>query len=138
MNNNHAHPNNAQLVYARVLHWVSTLGIVFVVSGFAVYVFELLPHSVSIDDIARNWHLSAAELNRQFHLPTGWAWVSDILKGDVLSFASIAYLAAATIVCLVAVTGVFFDEKNVIYSIISILQILVLVFAASGIIGSGH
>ena len=138
MNNNHAHPNNAQLVYAHVLHWVSTLGIVLVVSGFAVYVFELLPLSVSIDDIAGNWHRSAAELNHQFHLPTGWVWVSDILKGDVLSFASVAYLAAATIVCLVAVTGVFFNEKNVIYSIISILQILVLVIAASGVIGSGH
>lgn len=138
MNNNRAHPNKAQLVYAHVLHWASTLGIVFVVLGFTIYVFELLPLSVSIDDIAKNWHLSAAELNRQYHLPTGWAWVADILKGDILSFASIVYLSAATIFCLVAVAGVFLKEKNVIYTIIAILQILVLVFAASGIVGSGH
>lgn len=138
MNNNHAHPNNAQLVYANVLHWASTLGIVFVVLGFAVYVFELLPLSVSIDDIAQSWHLSAAELNQQYHLPTGWAWVSDILKGDILSFASIVYLSGATIICLVAVAGVFFKEKNIIYTVIAVLQVLVLVFAASGVIGSGH
>ncbi len=138
MNDNHAHPNNAQLVYAFVLHWVSTLGIFIVVAGFAVYVFELLPQSVAIDAVAKSWHLSAAELNQRYPLPTGWTWVSDILNGDILSFASIVYLSAATILCLLAVAWVFLKEKNGIYTVIALLQVLVLVFAASGIIGSGH
>jgi len=134
----HTKPDNAQRVYGQVLHWVSTLGIVFVILGFAIYIFELFPLKVPISDIAQNWHLGAEELNHTFHLPTGWTWVNDMLHGDVLSFASIVYLAGGTIICLVAVAVVFFREKNMIYTTIAVLQILVLVFAASGIIGSGH
>ncbi len=134
----HSKPNEAQRVYGQVLHWVSTLGIVFVILGFASYILELLPLKVPIQDIAQNWHLGAEELNRQFNLPTGWSWVSDMLHGDILSFASVVYLSAGTIICLAAVTVVFIREKNTIYTTITVLQILVLVFAASGIIGSGH
>lgn len=138
MSENHAHPNKAQLVYAAVLHWVSTIGIVFVIAGFAAYVFGLLPATYPIEEIAGSWHLGSAELNHLYPQPTGWSWVSDILWGDVLSFSSIVYLSAATIVCLVAVAGVFISEKNGIYTGIAILQILVLLVAASGLIGSGH
>jgi len=134
----HTKPDNAQRVYGQVLHWVSTLGIVFVILGFAIYIFELFPLKVPISDIAQNWHLGAEELNQKFHLPTGWAWVNDMLHGDVLSFASIVYLSGGTIICLAAVAVVFFREKNMIYTTIAVFQILVLVFAASGIIGSGH
>ena len=138
MNNNHAHPTNSQLVYAHVLHWTSTFGIVFVAISFAIYVFELLPPSVPIEDIVQNWHLTAGELNQKFSLPTGWGWISDILKGDILSFASIVYISGATIICLAAVLGVFLKEKDMIYTTITILQILVLVIAASGFVGAGH
>ncbi len=138
MNNNRVHPDDSQLVYSRVLHWTSTFGIAFVAVAFAVYVFELLPLKVSIQDIVHNWHLGAGELNQTFKLPTGWGWISDILKGDILSFASIVYISGVTIICLAAVIAVFLEEKNMIYAIIAILQILVLVVAASGFVGAGH
>jgi uncharacterized membrane protein len=40
--------------------------------------------------------------------------------------------------CLVVIIPLFFREKDRIYTLIALLQVLVLVFAATGIISGGH
>ncbi len=49
------HANRIQLTYATVLSWTSTLGIIFVVAGYLVYVFQLLPSTVSPAEVAMGW-----------------------------------------------------------------------------------
>ncbi|ACF44522.1 DUF1634 domain-containing protein [Pelodictyon phaeoclathratiforme] len=132
------HANRIQLTYANVLSWTSTLGMIFVAAGYVIYVFQLLPSAVSPAEIAMNWHLRAAELHKAVPVPSGWDWVTQLGRGDVLSYLSIIYLSSVTMLCLVVIIPLFFREKDRIYTLIALLQVLVLVFAATGIISGGH
>ena len=129
--------DQVQLVYARVLEMVSHVGMAFLALGYVVYVLQLLPLSVPIDAIAGNWHLKASEMQQKLHTPAGWSILSSsgaLFKGDVVSYLSIYYLAMATVVCLAFASVIFYREKNYLYTTIAVLQVLVLLVAASGLI----
>jgi len=129
--------DKVQLVYAQVLETVSHVGIAFLVGGYFVYVLQLLPLSVPIDAIAANWHLKASEMQQKLHTPSGWSFLKStaaLLKGDVVSYLSIFYLAMATIACLAFATITFYREKNYVYTALAVLQVVVLLVAASGLI----
>ena len=129
--------DKVQLVYARVLEIVSYVGIAFLAAGYLVYVLQLLPLSVPIDAIAGNWHLKASEMQQKLHTPAGWSIVSspaELFKGDVVSNLSIYYLAMATLACLGFASVTFYREKNYLYTTIAVLQVVVLLVAASGLI----
>ncbi len=132
------HANRVQLTYATVLSWTSTFGIIFVVAGYLIYVFQLLPAAVSPAEIATKWHLKAAEFHKAVPVPSGWDWITQLGRGDVLSYASIIYLSSVTMFCLAVIIPLFFKEKDRIYTVITLLQVMVLVFAATGIISGGH
>lgn len=125
--------DRVQLVYAAVLDFVAHTGMALIAAGFLVYVFRLLPLTVSIEDIASHWHLRAGEMNQALSVPSGWSWVHDPLHGDVLSFISIVFLSMAAMICLLAVIPVFFGEKNRTYALIALLQVFVLAAAVAGI-----
>ncbi|MBM3162701.1 MAG: DUF1634 domain-containing protein [Chlorobi bacterium] len=132
------HADRVQLTYASVLGIASTLGMILIAAGYVLYVFELLPSSASAADIAAHWHLRASELHHAVHVPSGWDWTGQLGRGDVLSYVSIIYLSASTIFCLAFIVPAFIREKDQIYTVITILQVCVLVFAATGIISGGH
>ncbi len=132
------HANRIQLTYATVLSWTSTLGIIFVVAGYLVYVLQLLPSTVSPSEVAMHWHLRAAELHKIVPVPSGWDWIYQLGRGDVLSYASVVYLSSVTMLCLAVIIPLFLKEKDMIYSVMTLLQVLVLVFAAAGIVSGGH
>ena len=132
------HANRIQLTYATVLSWTSTLGIIFVVAGYLVYVFQLLPSTVSPSEVAMHWHLRAAELHKIVPVPSGWDWIYQLGRGDVLSYASVVYLSSVTMLCLAVIIPLFLKENDVIYAVMTLLQVLVLVFAAAGIVSGGH
>jgi|WetSurMetagenome_2_1015567.scaffolds.fasta_scaffold486459_2 hypothetical protein len=129
--------DRVQLVYASVLDIVSHAGMVLVAAGFAAYVFKLLPLTVSIEEVAGHWHMRASEMRHIMHVPTGWSWLGDPLHGDVLSYISIVFLSMAAMICLTSAAAVFMQEKNRIYTIITMLQITVLAAAVAGIAGGG-
>jgi len=58
-------------------------------------------------------------------------------KGDFLNFAGIAFLAGITIICFIRVIPIFFRKKDTIYGVFAIIEVLVLVLAASGVLKSG-
>lgn len=58
-------------------------------------------------------------------------------KGDFLNFLGIAFLAGVTIACYIAVIPVFFRKKDKVYGIFAILEVLLLLLAASGILKTG-
>ncbi len=130
--------DKVQLVYAKILETVSSIGFVFLAMGYLVYVLQLLPLSVPIDAIAANWHLKASDMQQKLHTPLGWSFTSgapaSLAQGDIISYLSIFYLAMATIACLVFAAVTFYREKNYIYTTIVVLQVVVLVVAATGLI----
>jgi len=123
--------------YARVLLWVAAAGQIALFAGYVVYLTGLLPPRVPPQRIAQEWHLSAPEFTRKLELQSGWSWVRHIGSGDVVSYATVVFLALGTNICLLVAAASYIREKNRKYAVIVMLQIVVLLIAASGLVTAG-
>ncbi len=132
------HANRVQLDYAAVLGVCSTIGMLFIAAGYLIYLSGFLPSAAPASEVAMHWHLKASEFHKAVQVPSGWNWVTDLGRGDVLSYASINYLALVTVICLSWIVPSFIREKDRIYTVMTILQVAVLLFAAAGIVSGGH
>jgi uncharacterized membrane protein len=133
--------DRVQLAYAGTLEIVAHTIIVVMALGFVLYIFNLLPLTVPVETVAANWHLNATKLQMKIHHHCGWSCFTDLhtfMHGDAVSYASVIFLSMATLICLVTASIAFFREKNRLYLTITILQVLVLLVAASGKLTSGH
>jgi hypothetical protein len=126
-----------QLLYASLLNKGMIVGIVVLLLTYAVYVSGMLPTFIPVEDVPKTWHKSVAEYTHDYNAPTGWGWVSYAGKGDYLNFIGIAILAAISILCYAAILPGLLRKKDTVLVIIVTLEILVLCFAASGILKSG-
>ncbi len=127
-----------QLQYARLLHFGSTLGIIFLGTSFLLYITGMIPAHVPAELMHGYCSLSSAELVQVLEMPTGWTWFSQIGKADYLSLLGIAFLSGLTIIgYLTLLLPSFLRERDVPYSLISLAEILLLLLAASGILAVG-
>ena len=135
-----------QLLYASILAKGMYLGLGLLLVTFALYLTGLLQPGIPIEELPRLWTLSAHEylevVNHEFlHRPevvNGWRWVFLLGMGDFLNFVGIALLSAVTIVCYIGVIPSVFRKKDWIYTTIAVLEVIVLVLAASGLVAVGH
>jgi len=135
-----------QLVYAKVLETGMYLGLLILFITFALYVFRVVTPAVPLEQVSNYWSHGVYEyqeaVNEDFlhmeHPPTGWAWVGMLGKGDFLNFVGIAILAGVTILCYLAIVPTLLRKKDHAYLVMSLLEVLVLVLAASGILAVGH
>jgi len=140
-----AGPSADQLLYADILSKGMYLGLGILLVTFALYMFGILQPGVPIQELPNYWTLRVDEyleaVNHEFlhrpHVVTGWGWVSLLGMGDYLNFVGIALLAAVTIVCYLGILPNLIRRKDWIFSVIAILEVLILVLAASGIIRTG-
>jgi uncharacterized membrane protein len=140
-NGERIYADRVQLAYARTLDIVAHAVMLVLGIGFLLYILQLLPLTVPIETVAGNWHLSSSELQAKIHPFCGWSCFASLpvlLHGDAVSYASVVMLSMATIICLVTAVAVFFSEKNHLFLMIAVLQVVVLLVAASGVITSGH
>jgi len=126
-----------QLIYANILNKGMIIGVVILLITYAIYVTGILPTFISVEDVPKTWHYSVAQYVHKYGAPTGWNWMGEITKGDYLNFVGIAILAAVSIACYIAILPGLFRKKDTVLVVIVILEILVLTFAASGILKSG-
>ncbi len=69
----------------------------------------------------------------------GWTWVSLYKFGDFINLFPIAFLAMITIFCYIAIVPTLLKKGDTIYAVLAIIEVLILIGAASGIIsGGGH
>lgn len=127
-----------QLIYARVMRWISSAGLILMVVVFGLYILGVLPVRIDVEQIARNWHTSSRVFIDRLDALTGWQWVASLGYGDALSLGTIVLLATTTPVCLIVAALVYARKRSWIYAAIAIVQTAVLVFAASGLAGGGH
>jgi|GEM_PF-54959 len=141
-----AEPDEEQLLYARILQAGMFLGLALLLVTFCLYIIRVFPATVPIDHLADYWTMNVHEyleaLNHEFihgeRLMTGWAWLSMIGKGDFLNFIPIAILSAITIVCYLGITPGLIRKKDWAYASMALLEALILILAASGILAVGH
>jgi hypothetical protein len=135
-----------QLVYARVLEIGMYIGLVILFVTFALYVSRIMAPAVPLEQVSNYWthgvHEYLEVVNEDFlhleHPPTGWAWVGMLNKGDFLNFVGIAILAGISIFCYLAIVPTLLRKKDTAYLVMTLLEVLVLVLAASGILAVGH
>lgn len=127
-----------QTLYARILAVGMYIGLAGLILTFIMYVSEVVHPYVPFDKLSQCWVLSVGDYLDKSGCPNGWSWVSMLRYGDFMNFISIAILAGLTLVCYVSIIPFLIKKGDRIYAAIAIIEVLVLAFAASGIVSSGH
>jgi hypothetical protein len=124
-----------QRVYARWLNVLARIGFVVLVVTFAAHVLELVPPGIALQHLPRYWHLPVGEFVATTGAPLGWTWVARLGEGDLLNFVGVAILASASIVAYARVLPLFVRAGERVLALICVAEIVVLVAAASGVVG---
>lgn len=127
-----------QIGYANLLDIGMKLGLIVLVITFIIYLLGFLPNQIPINELPNLWKLNVHDFLEKTGLPTGWGWFKNINKGDYLNYIPIAFLGGLTILCYIRVLPIFMKKKDTAYTILTLLEILILVLAAGGIFKVGH
>jgi hypothetical protein len=131
-------PDAEALRYARLLDWGNRVGLALLLVSFVLYGAGALPPHVPLDRLPQLWVHPVERYLALTGSPTGWSWLTQLHRGDLLGLAGIAVLAGCSVVCLVAVALVYRRSGDRIYPLLCAAEIAVLLLAASGLIGAGH
>ena len=126
-----------QMIYAKLLSYGTAIGLATLVTTFILYVANILEPVIPISELPKNWHLSVKEYMHSNNLPHGWGWVHFINRGDFVNFIGIAMLSGLTIVCYLAIIPSLLRKKDTAYAVIAIVEVAILVLAASGVLTAG-
>jgi hypothetical protein len=126
-----------QVKYADLLFYGSWAAIAILLTTYFVYVSGMLETHVPIHDLSQYWSGPVSEYVHEANIPLGWDWLSLISKGDFLNFIGIVLLASLTIICFLTLLPTYIRNKDLAFVVIVILEVLVLCFGASGILGTG-
>jgi hypothetical protein len=127
-----------QAVYARWLARGNRVALVVMLAGFAAYLAGLWSPLVHRRELSGLWHLSARDYLQHTGVPTGWGWFGQLTHSDMATLLGIALLAACSLPALLMVALHYWRRGERLAGLLAMLQIAVLVLAASGVIGAGH
>lgn len=130
-------PTREQIIYANLLILGVWAGIFILVATYAIYLIGILPSHVDMSLLPTLWGKGVDEFLELTHAPHGWGWVSLLGKGDFLNYIGFALLALMTILCYLVLVRGYSRQKDWIYTAIAVLEIIVLLIAASGLLGAG-
>ena len=130
-------PSREQIIYANLLLMGMVAGIIIMMVTYTIYLTGVLPSHVDLQLITANWGKGIHDYLEITHSPHGWGWLGLLLKGDFLNYIGFTLLGLMTIICYLVLVRGFVRKKDWIFAVISILEILVLSLAASGILGGG-
>jgi len=129
----------AQILYANILNIGMLIGFISLVFIFILYITGILSPLIPPEKVETYWTLPLHDYLEKSGMEVGWAWFGNLEYGDMLNFIPIAFLSLLTIVCYIALIPGLIRKKDAPYTVIAILEIVVLLVAASGILGtSGH
>lgn len=131
-------PPPNQIVYANMLVIGVWIGLVLMFVSYAIYAFGILPPHVDFGTITGNWDKGIDQYLSITNSPHGWGWTGLLHRGDFLNYLGFVLLALMTVFCYLVLLRGYLRQKNRIFAVISLLEILVLSLAASGIFGGGH
>jgi len=126
-----------QILYANLLNKGMLVGLLGLIVTFIIYGAGIMKPFIPLGDVQDYWVMPVSEYLEKSGMHAGWWWLSHMKFGDMLNFFPIALLSAATIFCYAAIIPGMLRKKDTAYVVLAILEILVLVVAASGILGAG-
>lgn len=126
-----------QLLYADILFWGCWGGLALMAVTYILYVTGLMAPHVPLDTITVLWSKPVKTYLEVGNVPHGWGWVVLLGKGDFINFLGIVLLAGLTVVAFIPLVPAYLKKGEKLYATMALLEILVLVGAASGLIASG-
>jgi hypothetical protein len=130
--------NAAPRRYGVWLAWGTRLGLALLALGFIAYATGAVDAHVPIERLPELWTRPAPDVLREIGLRPGWGWAELLHRSDMLVVAGIGILASCSIPCLAAVIPVFARRRERAFVAICVLQVAVLVLAASGLLAAAH
>ncbi len=126
-----------QLEYAKLLDIGMKIGLLVLIATFFIYLTGILTPYIPVRELPNYWKLPVNEYLEITGIHPGWSWLEKLGKGDFLNFLPIAFLAAVTIACYLRIVPILFRKKDSVYAVLAIIEVLVLVLAASGVLKVG-
>ncbi len=126
-----------QILYAKILNIGMLIGLLFLVITFIIYAAGILTPKIPLGDVQHYWLISVKDYLHESGMTAGWSWLGNLGYGDMLNFLPIAILSGLTILCYAAIIPGLLRKKDTAYVVLSIVEIIVLLVAASGILGTG-
>ncbi|MEW6007033.1 MAG: hypothetical protein AB1595_02615 [bacterium] len=123
-----------QVLYAKILKLGTRIGLFILIISFILYIFGIIPPYIPISSLPKYWAMSTKDYLKATSIPQGWLWISLLSNGDFLNFIGIAFLSGITIICFLGIIPIFYKKKDKIYFFLSLLQAIILLLAASGIL----
>lgn len=126
-----------QINYANLLLYGSWSGIAGLTIMFVIYMAGLMPAYIEPSQMQQYWGMSASAFLEAARVPHGWGWLTMLRYGDFLPLLGIAWLGALTVMGYLILLPAYLRKKDNIYTVLVIVEVLVLTLAASGLLGSG-
>jgi len=127
-----------QQIYARWLDWGTRIGLAALVAGFFAYALGLVEPLVPLQQLPALWSLPVERYVALTGVPTGWAWLGLIGKGEPLCLLGIALLSLVTLVCYLRLVVTLVRAGARLQAGIAIAQVVVLLAATSSLLAGGH
>ena len=125
----------AQQAFARWLDAGTKIGLVLLVAGFAAYATGAMTPQIPPQELARLWGLPLKEFLAATGAPTGWHWLPLAGRGDYVNYIAIVLLASIVPVAYLRMLPLLARHAR-LYALIALLEIAVLLGAASGLLHS--
>lgn len=126
-----------QIKYANLLLYGSWLGILILAVTFILYVTGIMPSYIEPSQMQNYWGMRASDYLEVTKAPNGWGWLGMLGYGDFIALLGIAFLGILTIIGYLILLPAYLAKKDKIYTTIVVVEILVLVLAASGVLKAG-
>ena len=122
-----------QRIYAHWLAAGSRLSLALLVTTFTLYLIGILTPLVPVAELPRYWSMSAAQYVAATGTPTGWRWVALAGRPDIMNLVGITCVALVTPVCFARLVPEFVRQRDRTFVAIALMELWILVLAASGI-----
>lgn len=126
-----------QILYAKVLEKGMYIGLLILLITFGLYAFGVMDPYIPLNKLSNYWSMNVNDYLHHTNIKAGWAWVGMLKYGDFVNFIGIAILAGVTILCYAAIVPTLLKNKDRVYAVLAILEVIILSVAASGILGTG-
>jgi hypothetical protein len=132
------HDALVQELYARWLDVGTRASFAASLVAFLLYVSGAVPAYLPLEALPRYWSLPVGEFLRQTGAPSGWDWVSQLGGGaEYLNLACIALLGVVTALCYARIVPALLALGERLQATLAIVQVAVLLAAASGLFAGG-
>lgn len=126
-----------QVLYANILAKGMLIGLSILLITFTIYALRIMKPYIPLGEISGLWSMNVGDYLHKTNIEAGWAWVGMLKYGDFINFIGIAMLAGVTIICYLSIIPTLLKNKDRVYALLALLEVIILSIAASGILGTG-